>query len=44
MPVVYRAMKKDADSLPTVAPSASALGVRPGIDIEIDDESNVIVN
>ncbi len=44
MPLVYRAMKKDADGFPTVAPSASALGVRPGIDIDLDNESNVIVN
>ena len=44
MPLVFRAMKRDADGLPTVAPSASALGARIGIDIDVDTQNNVIVN
>lgn len=44
MPLVFRAMKKEADGLPTVAPSASALGVRPAVDIDIDNQGNVVVN
>lgn len=44
MPLVYRAMRKDADGLPTVAPSASALGIRPGIDIDVDAANSVFVN
>jgi hypothetical protein len=44
MPLVFRAMKRDADGLPTVAASASALGVRVGVDIDVDAQNDVIVN
>lgn len=44
MPQVYRVMRRDADGLPTVAPSASALGVRPGTDIDVDPLNNAMVN
>src|SRR5689334_12009651 len=44
MPLVFRVMKKDIDGLPVVAPSSSTLGVRKGIDIDVDDQGNVIVN
>ncbi len=42
--MVFRAMKRDADGFPTVAPSASALGVRLGVDVDIDAQNQVIVN
>ena len=35
MPLVFRAMRRDHDGLPTVEQSASGLGVRPGIDVDI---------
>ena len=44
MPKVFRIMKRDSDGLPTVAPSSSALGVRPGIDIDVDELNNAITN
>lgn len=44
MPLVFRAMKRDTDGLPTVAPAASALGVRPGTDIDVDPQGHVVVN
>jgi len=44
MPQVFRVMRRDADGLPTVAPSASALGVRPGTDIDVDAQNNAVVN
>ncbi|MBI1832482.1 MAG: hypothetical protein HYR84_13645 [Planctomycetes bacterium] len=44
MPLVFRVMKRDADGLPTVAPSASALGVRPSVDIDVDNQGNAVVN
>ena len=44
MAQVFRAMRKDQDGLPLVAPSASALGVRPGTDIDVDDQNNALVN
>jgi hypothetical protein len=37
-------MRRDADGLPTVQQSSSALGVRPGVDISLDAQGNVIVN
>ncbi len=42
MPRVFRIMKKEPDGLPTVGPTS--LGVRPGVDIELDVGNNVIVN
>ena len=42
MPRVFRVMKKDADGLPLVG--QTSLGIRPGIDIDLDDQSNVLVN
>lgn len=44
MPLVYRAMKRDDDGLPTVEPSAKGLGVRPGTDIDVDQHGNVVTN
>jgi len=35
-------MKKDADGLPTLGPTS--LGIRPGIDVDIDAHGNVLVN
>lgn len=44
MACVYRIMKKDEDGLPTIGSSSSTLGVRPGIDIDLDAHNNVQVN
>ncbi len=44
MPQVFRSMKKALDGLPAVGPSASALGVRPGNDIDLDHQNNAVVN
>jgi hypothetical protein len=44
MPLVFRAMKRDGDGLPTVEQSASGLGVRPGMDIDVDAQGNVVMN
>jgi len=35
-------MRKDADDKPTVSPTS--LGVRPGIDVDLDAQRNVLVN
>ena len=43
MPRVFRVMREDHDGLPLVAPSANGLGVRPGVDIDLDESGNVIV-
>ncbi len=42
MPRVFRVMRKDPDGLPTV--SRTSLGVRPGVDVDLDAQSNVLVN
>lgn len=42
MPRVFRIMKQDADGSPTLG--LSNLGVRPGIDVEVDAQGNVLVN
>ena len=42
MPRVFRIMKKDPDGLPTVSPTG--LGVRSGIDINIDAKNKVLIN
>ncbi len=34
MPRMFRSMRKDADGFPIVGQSTSALGVRPGVDIQ----------
>ena len=44
MPRVFRAMQKDEDDLPHVEPSASGLGARPGVNIDMDPQGNVLVN
>ena len=44
MPQVFRAMRKDDDGFPTLEQLASALGVRPGVDIDLDPQGNVLVN
>lgn len=38
----YRIMKKDADGLPNVSPRG--LGVRRGLDIDLDTQDNALVN
>lgn len=43
MPLVYRAMRMDEDGLPTVERSASGLGIRPGVDVDVVGE-DVLVN
>src|ERR1700726_2419035 len=43
-PLVFRVMKKDQDDLPTVEQSANGLGVRSGIDVDVDAQGNAIVN
>jgi hypothetical protein len=42
MPRVFRVMKKEADGLLTVSPTS--LGVRPGVDVDLDPQGNVLVN
>ncbi len=42
MPRVFRVMRKDPDSLPTL--SQTNLGVRPGGDVDLDAQGNVAVN
>jgi hypothetical protein len=37
-------MKQDEDGLPTVEHSANGLGVRPGTDVDVDAQGNVVVN
>jgi hypothetical protein len=44
MALVFRVMKKSEDELPTVEQTASGLGVRPGIDVDVDMQGNVEVN
>ena len=43
-PKVYRAMKKELDDKPSVEQTASGLGVRHNIDINIDEAGNVILD
>ena len=43
MPLVFRAMKKDDDELPTVEASATGLGVRVGTDVDVQD-GHVLTN
>jgi len=42
MPRVFRVMRKEPDGLPTVSPTS--LGVRPGVDVDLDAQKNVLVN
>ena len=42
MPRVVRVMRKDPDGLPMV--SQTSLGVRPGFDVDLDAQNNVLVN
>jgi hypothetical protein len=42
MPRVFRIMRKEPDGLPTV--SQTSLGVRPGVDVDVDAQHNVLVN
>jgi hypothetical protein len=44
MPRIVRIMKRQDDGLPLVAPKSDALGVRPGIDIDVDPQNNAICN
>lgn len=38
---VYRSMRVGSDGHPEPGRSARTLGIRPGIDVEVDDEGNV---
>ena len=42
MPRVFRVMRMEPDGLPTVSPTS--LGVRPGVDIDLDARQHVRVN
>ncbi len=42
MPRVFRVMRKEPDGLPTVSPTN--LGIRPGSDVDLDAQNNVLVN
>src|SRR5258707_14894795 len=42
MPRVFRVMRKEPDGLPTV--NQTSLGVRPGVDVDLDAQNNVLVN
>ncbi len=42
MPRVFRVMRKEPDGLPTV--SQTSLGVRPGVDVDLDAQNEVMVN
>jgi hypothetical protein len=42
MPLVFRIMRKDADGLPNISPKS--LGVRRGMDVDVDALDNVLVN
>jgi hypothetical protein len=42
MPRVFRVMRKEPDGLPTV--SQTSLGIRPGVDVDLDAQNNVLVN
>lgn len=42
MPRVFRIMRKDVTGFPHISPTS--LGVRVGIDIDLDGQSNVLVN
>jgi hypothetical protein len=42
MPRVFRVMRKEPDGLPTLSPTS--LGVRPGVDVDLDAHGNVLVN
>ena len=44
MPQVFRIMREDGDGWPNVASSANGLGVRPGRDIDVDSQGNVLTN
>ena len=44
MPQVYRIIWEDDDGLPHVASTANGLVVRPGVDIDLSDDSHVLVN
>ena len=44
MPRVYRTMKREDDGFPTVEQSGSGLGVRAGIDVDLDEQGNVLAN
>jgi hypothetical protein len=41
MTLVYRGMREAADGLPLEAQTARSLGVRPDIDIPVDEDGNV---
>jgi hypothetical protein len=41
---MFRAMKKDENGFPAVEQSASGLGVRPGVDLDLDDDGTVRMN
>jgi hypothetical protein len=44
MPLLFRIMRRDDDGFPTLGQSSSTLGVRPGYDVDIDAQGNVVSN
>ena len=42
MPRVFRVMRKEGEGLPTISPTS--LGVRAGINVDLDAQNNVLVN
>ena len=44
MPLVFRAMRKDEDGLPSIERSSNGLGIRPGIDVDVDSQGEVLAN
>ena len=42
MPTVYRVMSRDDDGLPSIRPTA--LGVRRGLDIDVDEHGSAVPN
>lgn len=42
MPRVFRVMKKESDGLSMV--SQTSLGVRPGVDVDLDAQNNALAN
>jgi hypothetical protein len=42
MPLVFRVMRQEPDGLPTV--KQTSLGVRAGVDVDLDAQNNVLAN
>ena len=44
MPLVFRAMRKDKDGQPSIEQTSNGLGIRPGIDVDVDGDGQVLAN